>query len=63
MYLGRRTVVTNASLAQAPVGTVVTSTAQLSVQVADRAPVVERRCPCRKPVAAVACPGESWARE
>jgi hypothetical protein len=43
LYLGRRTVVTDASAAGAPVGTVVTSTAQLSVRVTDRAPAVAPR--------------------
>ncbi|WP_225992060.1 CU044_5270 family protein [Actinomadura montaniterrae] len=38
LYLGQRTVVTNASLAQAPAGTVLTSTAQLSVHLTDRPP-------------------------
>ncbi|WP_232383115.1 CU044_5270 family protein [Actinomadura violacea] len=39
-YLGQRTVVTDASIARAPAGTVVTSTAQLSVRLVDRAPTV-----------------------
>jgi hypothetical protein len=39
-YLGKRSVVTNAAQAEAPVGTVLTSTAQLRVGVADRAPAV-----------------------
>lgn len=43
LYLGRRSVVTDASLAGAPVGTVLTATAQLSVRLADRAPAVARR--------------------
>jgi hypothetical protein len=43
LYLGQRSVVTDASRAGAPVGTVLTSTAQLSVGLADRAPAVARR--------------------
>ncbi|GAA0213655.1 hypothetical protein GCM10009527_006820 [Actinomadura nitritigenes] len=43
LYLGQRTVVTDASIARAPAGTVVTSTAQLSVGLTDRAPAVARR--------------------
>ncbi|MFD0905247.1 CU044_5270 family protein [Actinomadura sediminis] len=39
-YLGERGVVTDASLAQAPVGTVLTATAQLNVRVADAPPPV-----------------------
>ncbi|TYB42100.1 hypothetical protein FXF69_34525 [Actinomadura chibensis] len=39
-YLGQREVVTDAALAKAPVGSVLTSTAQLKVSVADRAPRV-----------------------
>ncbi|TYK45443.1 hypothetical protein FXF68_30065 [Actinomadura decatromicini] len=39
-YLGQREVVTDAALAGAPVGSVLTSTAQLKVSVADRAPRV-----------------------
>ncbi|WP_169514721.1 CU044_5270 family protein [Actinomadura atramentaria] len=41
-YLGQRSVVIDAARAGTPVGTVVASTAQLSVRVADRAPAVRR---------------------
>jgi hypothetical protein len=41
-YLGERSVVTNAALAGAPVGTVLTATAQLRVWIADHAPHVKR---------------------
>ncbi|MFG6200531.1 CU044_5270 family protein [Nonomuraea sp. JJY05] len=40
-YLGRRGVVVDAKLAHAPVGSVVSSSAQLKVSVADSAPIVE----------------------
>ncbi|WP_433176830.1 CU044_5270 family protein [Actinoallomurus sp. CA-150999] len=40
-FLGQRTVVVDAKKAQAPVGTVTESTAQLSVRVADSAPAVK----------------------
>ncbi|WP_246646968.1 CU044_5270 family protein [Nonomuraea ceibae] len=40
-YLGRRGVVVDAKLADAPVGSVVSSSAQLKVSVADSAPIVE----------------------
>ncbi|MEU1389267.1 MULTISPECIES: CU044_5270 family protein [unclassified Nonomuraea] len=40
-YLGRRGVVVDAKLADAPVGSVVSSSAQLKVSVADRPPIVE----------------------
>lgn len=39
-YLGQREVVVNAALAKAPVGSVLTSTAQLKVSIADRAPQI-----------------------
>ncbi|GAB3960689.1 hypothetical protein GCM10029978_010700 [Actinoallomurus acanthiterrae] len=39
-FLGQRTVVVDAKKAQAPVGTVTESTAQLSVRIADSAPKV-----------------------
>ncbi|NUW35499.1 CU044_5270 family protein [Nonomuraea sp. SMC257] len=41
LYLGERSVVTDAAKAEAPVGTVLTSSAQLSVSVADHAPAVK----------------------
>ncbi|MDL4821198.1 CU044_5270 family protein [Actinomadura opuntiae] len=41
LYLGRRTVVTNASRAHAPLGTVLTSTAQLSIHLTNHAPTVK----------------------
>lgn len=41
LYLGERSVVTDAERAGAPVGTVLTSSAQLSVSVADHAPAVK----------------------
>ncbi|MWA07068.1 hypothetical protein F8568_043375 [Actinomadura sp. LD22] len=40
-YLGQRVVVTNAAQGGAPVGTVLTNSAQLKVSVADRAPAVD----------------------
>ncbi|WP_433248254.1 CU044_5270 family protein [Streptosporangium sp. CA-135522] len=43
MYLGERSVVTDADRAEAPVGTVLTSSAQLKVSVADHAPAVNGR--------------------
>ncbi|MFC7642473.1 hypothetical protein ACFQX6_17100 [Streptosporangium lutulentum] len=40
MYLGERSVVIDAAKAEAPVGSVLTSSAQLKVSVADHAPAV-----------------------
>ncbi|MFB4314885.1 CU044_5270 family protein [Actinomadura sp. 21ATH] len=45
-YLGKRSVVVNAEKAQAPVGSVLSSTALLKVTVADRAPACPERDRC-----------------